>query len=72
MMTWQAIRTGSRPGPHRPLPDRLAAWYRDATAHAFAIARWEDDGGLVSAVRIRPEPSLSTGGRMIPHATRDI
>lgn len=72
MMAWQAIRAGSRPDPHRPLQQRFGAWHRDATASAFAIARWEDDGGLVGGVRIRPDRPLSTDGRMAPHGNRDF
>jgi hypothetical protein len=69
MMMWQA---GSRSDPHRRLPQRLGAWHRDATASAFAIARWEDDGGLVDGVHIRSERPLSTDGRMVPHRNRDF
>ena len=72
MTIWQAIRTGSRPNPHRPLPQRLDAWDRDATASAFAIARWEDDGGLVGGVRLGPDRPLSTDGPMAPQGNSDI
>jgi hypothetical protein len=72
MMMWQAVRAGSRRDPHRPLPRRLDAWHRDATASAFAIARWEDDVGLVGGVRLHFDRPLSTDGRMAPHRNRNI
>ena len=72
MMSWQTIPTGSRADAHRPLPQRIDAWHRDASSSAFAIARWEDDGGLVDSLRIRPDRPLSTNGRMVPHGSREI
>ena len=72
MMSWHTIRAGSRPDAHRPLPQRFDAWHRDATSSAYAIARWEDDGGLVDSPRIRPDRPLSTNGRMVPHGSREI
>lgn len=47
MMIRQTLHAGSHLGQPRPLPQRHDAWHRDERASAFAIARWEDDGGLV-------------------------
>jgi hypothetical protein len=70
-MTWQATRAGSRPAPQPSPPERIQAWFRDVTASAFAIARWEDDGGLV-AVPVRSGTPPSTDGRMVPRRHRYI
>ena len=72
MVMTQTMRAGVHATPPRPLPERIAAWHRDATASAFAIARWEDDGGLVGAMRTQPGRSLSPDGRMPPHGNRHI
>ena len=72
MMMWQVVRTGAGSDTHPRLPDRIDAWHRDATARAFALARWEDDGGLIGGVRLRSDRPLSTDGRMSPHGNRDI
>ena len=65
-------RTVTQPPQHRSLPRRMGAWYRDAAASAFAISRWEDDGGLVDGSRFELNRPLRTDGRMPPHRSRDI
>jgi len=72
MMMAHAGRAGTRPDPHHPLPPRVGTWHRDATVGAFTIARWEDDGGLVGPVNIRPDRPPSSDGRTIPHGNRTI
>ena len=72
MMMWQAVQTSARSDTLSRLPSRIDNWDRDTTARAFALARWEDDGGLVGGVRIGPEHPLSTNGRMAPQGNRDI
>ena len=54
MMMWQAVQTKARSDTLSQLPNRSENWDRDTTARAFALARWEDDGGLVDGVRIGP------------------
>lgn len=71
MTIWQATRSGSRQRPVA-LPDRLDAWHRDASARAFAIARWEDDGGFAGSLRVGPDRPLSSEGSMSPFGSRDI
>lgn len=72
MMIRRTLPAGFHLGQHRPLPQRHDAWRCDAMASAFAIARWEDDGGLIRAVRSPPDQPLSTDERMTPHRGRDI
>ena len=71
-MTWHAIRVGSPPAPQPSPPQRMPAWFRDVTASAFAIARWEDDGGLVAVAPVRSGAPPSTDGRMVPRGHRHI
>jgi len=55
--------------PPRP-QGRMDAWYRDVTASAIAIARWEDDGGRPARLSISGASPRITGGR-IPLGNRD-
>jgi hypothetical protein len=63
MKMWHLAPPGS-PFKHRPPSHRVEAWHRNAAASAFAIARWEDDGGLVGGFSTGPDARLSTDGRM--------
>jgi hypothetical protein len=69
---WIISRFADGPG-NRRLPQRMAPWYRDETASAFAIARWEDDGGRVDGGgHSGSRHPLLTDGRMVPHGNRNV
>jgi hypothetical protein len=67
---WNAAVVFRRAVPPSPFR-RTDAWYRDVTASAIAIARWEDDGGRPARVSVSGASPRSSGGRM-PRGDRDI
>lgn len=67
---WNAAFVLKQAVPSGP-PRRAAAWHRDATASAMAIARWEDDGGRLAPAGLSGASLRSSGGRM-PRGNRDI
>lgn len=58
---WNGAFVFKRAVPSGP-PRRAAAWHRDATASATAIARWEDDGGRLAPVGVSGASCARVGG----------
>ena len=66
MITWPTLHAKV----HRASRRRPVLWHRDEAAAARAIARWEDDGGLIDAGWGREARPPSTDDTMIRREAR--